>query len=199
MARFVIKECGDIAAAQKEGTCRNVPLLRIQHLPESRHGKDTAHKGSGMACACSPAHAAEKRKEKDMKITVLTMFPDAFASFLRQPVTERAVRKGSLTIHIVDIKEYSEGSYRRLDDSTYGGGAGMVMRCKPVLTALRAVDPSHAAHRILLSPAGIPYTQEAAHRLSGRSIWYCSAGITRVWMRESKDMRMRFFLLGIIF
>ena len=72
-----------------------------------------------------------------MKISILTMFPQLFDSFLQGPVLQRAIRKESLQIEIIDIKDFAPGSYRHIDDSPFGGGAGMVMRCQPVLDALR--------------------------------------------------------------
>ena len=74
-----------------------------------------------------------------MTISVLTIMPDLFGSFLQAPVIARAVRNGVLEVEIIDIREYAPGSFRHIDDSPFGGGAGgMVMRCQPVLDALRA-------------------------------------------------------------
>ena len=74
-----------------------------------------------------------------MKITILTMFPQLFDGFLQSPVVQRAMRRESLELAIVDIKEFAPGSFRHIDDSPFGGGAGMVMRCQPILDALRHV------------------------------------------------------------
>ena len=115
-----------------------------------------------------------------MKITILTMFPQMFDSFREGPVVQRAIRKGSLELSVVDIKEFAPGSFRHIDDSPFGGGAGMVMRCQPVLDALRSVRgsaESRSAEResaesfqntivAALSPAGRQFTQKEAHRLS---------------------------------
>ena len=105
-----------------------------------------------------------------MKITILTMFPQMFDSFREGPVVQRAIRKGSLELSVVDIKEFAPGSFRHIDDSPFGGGAGMVMRCQPVLDALRSVRGSAVSSRstivAALSPAGRQFTQKQAHRLS---------------------------------
>ncbi|MBR5752926.1 MAG: tRNA (guanosine(37)-N1)-methyltransferase TrmD [Clostridia bacterium] len=98
-----------------------------------------------------------------MTITILTLFPESFDSYLRLPVPARAADKGAAEIRVVDLKDYSEGSFRHLDDSPFGGGAGMVMRCQPVLDALRAVGDGHV---VALTPAGAPYTQKDAHRFA---------------------------------
>ena len=102
-----------------------------------------------------------------MKITFLTIFPQLFDSFLASPIPQRAIKKGVLEVDVVDIKDYSPGSFRHIDDSPFGGGPGMVMRCQPVLDALRAVkkeQPAGTSVTAALSPAGAVFTQKAAHR-----------------------------------
>ena len=100
-----------------------------------------------------------------MTISVLTIMPDLFGSFLQSPVIARAIRNGALKVEIIDIRDYAPGSFRHIDDSPFGGGAGMVMRCQPVLDALRACK-SEGARTVILSPAGTPYTQQKAHAFS---------------------------------
>ncbi len=74
-----------------------------------------------------------------MRISILTIFPEMFDGFLQEPVIRRAISRGIVTVDITDIKKYAGGSFRHIDDDTYGGGAGMVMRAKPVLDALKDV------------------------------------------------------------
>ncbi|MCI2154532.1 MAG: tRNA (guanosine(37)-N1)-methyltransferase TrmD [Solobacterium sp.] len=99
-----------------------------------------------------------------MKIQVLTIFPELFGSFLKAPLTARAIANESLELKIIDIKDYASGSFRHIDDSPYGGGAGMILKCQPVLDALHAAE-SPDSWRILLSPSGKPYDQKHAHEL----------------------------------
>lgn len=104
-----------------------------------------------------------------MIISVLTIFPESFESFLKTPVVARAVDKGLVSIDIVDIKEFAQGSFRHIDDSPFGGGAGMVMRCQPVLDALRHVkeqDPPGDVRSVAMTPAGTPYDQKTARRFA---------------------------------
>ena len=98
-----------------------------------------------------------------MKISILTMFPGMFGSFLQGPVLQRALRKESLQIEIVDIREFSPGSFRHIDDSPFGGGAGMVMRCQPVLDALKSVKDEKSVSAAM-SPAGRLFDQKTARR-----------------------------------
>ncbi len=99
-----------------------------------------------------------------MKITVLTLFPEFFDSFLNMPIIKRAEQKGVCEIEIIDIKKYATGSFRHIDDSPFGGGVGMIMRCQPVFDALNAV--AGGGFKILLSPKGSVYNQKKARELS---------------------------------
>ena len=104
-----------------------------------------------------------------MIISILTMFPELFGSSLRAPVIARQIASGDLVVELFDIKEFAGGSFRHIDDSPYGGGAGMILRCQPVLDALAAAKAAHpdAAHRtVILAPVGQVYRQRDARRLA---------------------------------
>ncbi len=101
-----------------------------------------------------------------MKITILTMCPDLFTYMEKAPVMVRAIKEGRLELEIVDFREYTEGSFRKIDDSPYGGGRGMIIRCQPVADALEAVRRENS-HVVLLSPKGRTYTQAKAREYSG--------------------------------
>lgn len=101
-----------------------------------------------------------------MKISVLTIFPQMFDSFRSSPVVARVVDKGAVDLDIVDIKDYSDGSFRRIDDSPCGGGPGMVMRVEPIARAIRSVasDSRDSGTKVvLLSPKGRTFNQKIAH------------------------------------
>ena len=100
-----------------------------------------------------------------MRITVLTIFPDMFGDFLREPVIARALSRGIVKIEIVDIREFAGGSFRHIDDDPYGGGPGMVMRCGPVLDALDSVRTKESFTAVM-TPAGRKYTQKTAREFS---------------------------------
>ena len=100
-----------------------------------------------------------------MRITILTICPEQFESFLETPLISRAVNAGILKMEIIDIRDFASGSFRKVDDSPYGGGAGMILRCQPVLDALDAVR-SDKSHVVILAPSGQTLTQADAHRLS---------------------------------
>ena len=100
-----------------------------------------------------------------VNITVLTMVPDQFESFLKAPLILRAAGKNTLHLSVKDIRDYAGGSFRHIDDSPFGGGAGMILKCEPVLRCLDAVR-KESSHVIAFTPAGTPYTQKKARELS---------------------------------
>ncbi len=100
-----------------------------------------------------------------MKITILSIAPEQFESFLKTPLIARNIAAGLLNLQIKDIRDYAPGSFRKVDDSPYGGGAGMVIRYQPVADALKDVK-SDDSHSIILAPIGKPYKQKDAHRLA---------------------------------
>ena len=99
------------------------------------------------------------------QITVLTMFPEYFDSFLNGVLVQRARTKGICQIRVVDIRDYADGSYRHLDDSPCGGGPGMIMKCEPVIAALRA-NKTEQTRSYIMDPGGQTLSQKLVHDLS---------------------------------
>lgn len=99
------------------------------------------------------------------QITVLTMFPEYFESFLNGVLVQRAKTKGICQIRVVDIRDYADGSYRHLDDSPCGGGPGMIMKCEPVIAALRA-NKTEQTRSYIMDPGGQTLSQKLVHALS---------------------------------
>lgn len=100
-----------------------------------------------------------------MKISVLTLCPELFDSIMKTPLCQRAIRKNIVQIEIVDIREFAKGSFRAIDDSPYGGGSGMILKCEPIYFALQNVKKA-SSRTILLSPKGKTYNQKKAWELS---------------------------------
>ena len=71
-----------------------------------------------------------------MKINILTLFPEMFTP-LQESMLGRAREKGILDINLINIREYTEDKHNRVDDTPFGGGAGMVMQVQPILSAYR--------------------------------------------------------------
>lgn len=100
-----------------------------------------------------------------MRITVLTLFPEMYENFIQTSIVGRAIAKEIVTVDFVNIRDFALDQYKHVDDTPFGGGAGMVMKCQPVLDALSSVRTSNS-HVILLSPAGRTYNQAKAHVFS---------------------------------
>lgn len=98
-----------------------------------------------------------------MRITVVTVFPEFFESPLDVSIVGRAIGDGIVTVDTVDLRQYASGVHRQVDDAPFGGGPGMVMMVEPFAQAL---EPLADTHRVLLTPAGRPLTQETLDRLA---------------------------------
>ena len=110
------------------------------------------------------------RFEREKKIAILTICPEVFSGFLDSHLLKLAKERGIARVRIVDLKEYVQGSFRAIDDSPFGGGNGMILRAKPIIDAVAAIRTEMAGGKrtrtIVLSPAGVPYTQEKARELA---------------------------------
>ncbi len=104
-----------------------------------------------------------------MRIDVITLFPSVFPGPLAESITGRALARGLAELHAHDLRDWGLGKHRSVDDTPYGGGAGMVLRPEPVAGALDAIAPADSgAFRILLDPGGEPFRQARAQDLSER-------------------------------
>ena len=101
-----------------------------------------------------------------MKIDVLTLFPEMFPGVLGASMLGRAQEKGILEFYLHNIRDYSESKHKNTDDYPFGGGAGMVMMPQPIFSCLDAVDPDHAALRVVLTPRGKTLTTAMARELA---------------------------------
>ncbi len=89
-------------------------------------------------------------------ITVVTLFPEFFASPLEVSLVGKARRAELVEVDLIDLRSYGIGPYRRVDDAPFGGGAGMVLMVEPLQAAL---EPLQDTHRVLLGPGGRPLIQ----------------------------------------
>ncbi len=99
-----------------------------------------------------------------MKINVVSLFAEYFASPLSVSLVAKAIESGDLTIEFHDPRDHASGVHRQVDDAPYGGGAGMVMMVEPLAATL---EPLASSHRVFLTPAGAPLTQATLDRFGG--------------------------------
>ena len=101
-----------------------------------------------------------------MKITVLTLFPEMYEGFLNASIIKRILAKGLAEIKIVNIRDYSMDKHHHVDDTPYGGGAGMLMKVDVVHRALLDNISNDYTYTVLTSPKAKPLKQEDLVRLS---------------------------------
>ena len=101
-----------------------------------------------------------------MKFDILTLFPDMVSAVLGTSITGRAADAGYITIRAHDIRDFSDDVHRRVDDTPYGGGTGMVMQAEPVFRCLASVAREPDSRVIYMSPKGRVLTQKKARELS---------------------------------
>ena len=100
-----------------------------------------------------------------MKIDVLTLFPDMFNNIFSESIIKRAVDNNLVEINIHNIRDYSTDPHKKVDDTPYGGGPGMVLMCQPIFDAVKALKTDNSKV-ILLTPSGKLYKQSIAFNLS---------------------------------
>ena len=100
-----------------------------------------------------------------MKIDVLTLFPHMFDGLFEESIIKRAVDTRKVEINLVNFRDFSKDPHHKVDDTPYGGGAGMVLTCQPIFDCVKALKKD-GSKVILLTPSGIPYKQEMVYSFS---------------------------------
>lgn len=106
-----------------------------------------------------------------MRIDMVTLFPEMFAGPFGDSITKRAVENGILDIHFTNFRDFSFDKHKHVDDSPFGGGAGMVLKPEPMYRAVCDVlarTPEFAENRrvLIMDPSGPVFTQEKAKELA---------------------------------
>ncbi|MBQ6687323.1 MAG: tRNA (guanosine(37)-N1)-methyltransferase TrmD [Bacilli bacterium] len=96
-----------------------------------------------------------------MRIDILTLFPNMFNNILEESIIKRAIEKNLVEINLVNFRDYTPLKNGQVDDTPYGGGSGMVLRCEPIFNAIEAIK-TQEAKVILLTPDGTTYDQNMA-------------------------------------
>ena len=100
-----------------------------------------------------------------MKIDILTIFPHMFDNIFKESIIKRAIENKRVEIRIVDFREYSKDPHKKVDDTPYGGGAGMVLTPDPIFSCVDSLKDEDTKV-ILLTPDGEQYKQKKAYELS---------------------------------
>ena len=103
-----------------------------------------------------------------LTVDIISVQPGMFRGFLEESIVSRAVKKGACAVNIVNLRDFAEGPYKKVDDKIYGGGPGMLMMCPPWFKAVesRFTASSRPPRVIMTSPAGRKFDQRAAEELA---------------------------------
>ena len=120
---------------------------------------------------------------------IITLFPQMFVSPLGESILKRAQQNGLIQIGIHQLRDCTDDKHHVTDDAPYGGGAGMVMKVAPIVTAIEQLRRPGQTRVILMSPQGAMFSQGVAGRLSTSSHLLLICG-----RYEGVDERVQFFI-----
>ena len=100
-----------------------------------------------------------------MKIDILTLFPEMYDGFLNTSIIKSAIDRKLVKIKTTNIRDYSLDKHKKVDDTPYGGGDGMVLMCQPIFDAVKDLKKTKSKV-ILMTPQGVKYNQKIAYNLS---------------------------------
>ena len=112
-----------------------------------------------------------------MKIDIISLFPEFFDAFFTHSIIKRALQANRLEMKVTNPREFSHSKHGQVDDTPYGGGAGMLMKAPPLFEAVehvlqmpieehRRIKTNHKNHVVFMGPTGTPFTQEKARELA---------------------------------
>ncbi|MDD2753054.1 MAG: tRNA (guanosine(37)-N1)-methyltransferase TrmD [Candidatus Portnoybacteria bacterium] len=101
-----------------------------------------------------------------MKFDIITIFPKIFDSYFGESILARAQKKKLIKIKAHDLRKWASDKHKKVDDSPYGGGPGMVMKVDVIYKAVKAIKKKSNDRLILFSAKGKPFTQADARRLA---------------------------------
>ncbi|MCI8590665.1 MAG: tRNA (guanosine(37)-N1)-methyltransferase TrmD [Clostridiales bacterium] len=103
-----------------------------------------------------------------MRFDVMTLFPDMITGSLAQSIIGRAIAEGIISLVTHNIRDFSTDRFRRVDDTPYGGGKGMLMCCQPIYDCYKHIvnETGHKPYVVYASPQGKPFDQKTARRLA---------------------------------
>lgn len=100
-----------------------------------------------------------------MKIDILTLFPNMFEGVFQESILKRAIEEKKVEINLINFRDYTDDPHNKVDDTPYGGGAGMLLMCQPIFDCIESIR-TEDSYVIMLTPDGVPYKQKTAYDLS---------------------------------
>lgn len=101
-----------------------------------------------------------------MIIDIITIFPEMFEGIINSSIIKRTKEKELITINVHDFRNYTTNKHKKVDDTIYGGGAGMLIQCQPIIDNLKSIEGYEKAHKIITSAQGNTFNQAKANEFS---------------------------------
>lgn len=101
-----------------------------------------------------------------MKFNILTLFPELINDACNHSIIKRAVENEIININTVNPRDFTKDKHKKVDDTPYGGGAGMVLACQPFLDALKSINHINNSTKIILTPQGEKYNHSLAEKFA---------------------------------
>ena len=105
-----------------------------------------------------------------MRYDVITLFPEIITNYCMQSITKRGIENGIIEVKTHNPRDFSDDlKHKRVDDTPYGGGDGMVLKCQPIFDCYRNIEKCENSEFIMLTPQGEKYNQKIAKELSNKA------------------------------
>lgn len=101
-----------------------------------------------------------------MRFDILTLFPEMIENACSHSIVSRAIEENKINVNAINPRDFTHSKHKKVDDTPYGGGAGMVLMCQPFLDALKSVEKLENSQTIILTPQGQPFNNEMAKEFS---------------------------------
>ncbi len=101
-----------------------------------------------------------------MRYDIMTLFPEFVESYFASSIAKRAIENNVIEVNIHNPRNYAKNKHRKVDDTPYGGGEGMVLMCQPIFDCYRNIEKKENFEFVMLSPQGEKFNQKIANELS---------------------------------
>lgn len=102
-----------------------------------------------------------------MRFDVLTLFPEMVENYFNFSILKRAVEAGVVSVNTINPRDFAANKHKKVDDTPYGGGAGMVLMPQPYADAYESVEKLENSITVMLSPQGAPLNENSVKKLAG--------------------------------
>lgn len=126
-----------------------------------------------------------------MRFNFITLFPNKILSYFQEGLHAKAIQKGILELNVLNLRDFANNKHGKVDDTVYGGGAGMLLKVEPFDLALKSLGEKKG-FVVLTSPAGYPFSQSIGKALSKKETITFLSGYY-----EGVDHRVTEFLVDV--